>query len=58
METRPGDKPQSHQKYWQGLLGQVGGAVRKPMLELTEAERMATRTAFAGCGLHLPARAA
>ncbi len=57
--TRPGGKPQSHQKYWQELLGQVGGAVRAPMLELTEAERAATRAAFASCGLKLPeARAA
>jgi 4-hydroxy-tetrahydrodipicolinate synthase len=26
--TRPGGKPQAHQKYWQELLGQVGGHVR------------------------------
>ncbi len=52
--TRPGGKPQSHQKYWQTLLGQVGGAVRRPMLELTEAEKSATRAAFAICGLKLP----
>jgi len=52
--TRPASKPQSHQKYWQELLGQVGGAVRRPMLELTEAEKAATRAAFAGCGLRLP----
>lgn len=56
--TRPGGKPQSHQKYWQELLGQAGGAVRPPMLELTEAERAATRAAFAACGLRLPAAAA
>jgi 4-hydroxy-tetrahydrodipicolinate synthase len=49
--TRPGGKPHAHQKYWQELLGQVGGAVRRPMLELTEAERAATRAAFAACGL-------
>ncbi|MCS6890059.1 MAG: dihydrodipicolinate synthase family protein [Rhodovarius sp.] len=52
--TRPGAKPHAHQKYWQSLLGQVGGAVRPPMLELTEAERAATRAAFAACGLKLP----
>jgi 4-hydroxy-tetrahydrodipicolinate synthase len=52
--TRPGGKPQAHQKYWQSLLGQAGGAVRPPMLELTEAERAATRAAFAGCGLRVP----
>jgi 4-hydroxy-tetrahydrodipicolinate synthase len=55
--TRPGAKPQSHQKYWQDLLGQVGGAVRPPMLELSEAERAATRAAFESCGLKLPATA-
>ena len=53
-ETRPGGKPQSHQKYWQELLGQVGGAVRPPMLELSGEERAATRTAFAACGLRVP----
>ncbi|WP_353211613.1 dihydrodipicolinate synthase family protein [Rhodovarius sp.] len=52
--TRPASKPQSHQKYWQELLGQVGGAARRPMLELTEAEKAATRAAFAACGLRLP----
>lgn len=56
--TRPGDKPQAHQKYWQELLGQVGGSVRRPMLALTDAEKAATREAFAGCGLALPQRAA
>ncbi|WP_207483951.1 dihydrodipicolinate synthase family protein [Arenibaculum pallidiluteum] len=49
--TRPADKPQAHQKYWQELLGQAGGPVRRPMLGLTEAERAATREAFETCGL-------
>ncbi|MGQ3027282.1 MAG: dihydrodipicolinate synthase family protein [Ferrovibrionaceae bacterium] len=49
--TRPGGKPQAHQKYWQELLGQVGGPVRRPMINLTEAEKAATRAAFAECGL-------
>ena len=49
--TRPGAKPHAHQKYWQELLGQVGGPVRPPMLELTDAEKQATRQAFASCGL-------
>lgn len=49
--TRPGGKPQAHQKYWQELLGQVGGPVRRPMINLTEAEREATRAAFEACGL-------
>jgi 4-hydroxy-tetrahydrodipicolinate synthase len=49
--TRPAEKPHAHQKYWQGLLGQVGGAVRPPLLELTEAEKKATREAFENCSL-------
>ena len=49
--TRPGGKPQAQQKYWQELLGQAGGAVRRPMLPLTEAEKAAIREAFDGCGL-------
>jgi 4-hydroxy-tetrahydrodipicolinate synthase len=35
------------------LLGQVGGSVRPPMLELSDAEKAAIREAFAGCGLQL-----
>ena len=49
--TRPPEKPQAHSKFWQDLLGQTGGAVRPPMLPLTEAEKAATRAAFAACGL-------
>lgn len=49
--TRPSEKPHAHQKYWQELLGQVGGRVRSPMLELTDAEKAATREAFERCGL-------
>jgi 4-hydroxy-tetrahydrodipicolinate synthase len=51
--TRPAEKPPAHSKYWQELLGQVGGRVRAPMLELTEAEKEATRKAFESCGLKL-----
>ena len=51
--TRPGGKPHSHQKYWQDLLGQTGGHLRQPLLELTEDEKAATRAAFEGCGLKL-----
>jgi 4-hydroxy-tetrahydrodipicolinate synthase len=51
--TRPAEKPQAHSKYWQELLGQAGGPVRPPMLPLTEAEKAATRAAFAACGLKL-----
>ena len=49
--TRPPEKPHAHQKYWQELLGQVGGRVRAPLLELTDAEKAATRKAFEACGL-------
>ncbi|OYX41567.1 MAG: dihydrodipicolinate synthase family protein [Rhodobacterales bacterium 32-67-9] len=49
--TKPGGKPTAHGKYWQELLGQTGGRVRPPMLELSGAEKEATLAAFAGCGL-------
>lgn len=49
--TTPKEKPQAHSKYWQDLLGQCGGTVRRPMLPLTDAEKEAIRTAFEGCGL-------
>ncbi len=52
-DTRPAEKPHSHQKYWQELLGQAGGAVRPPCLPLTDDERRATREAFEKCGLKL-----
>jgi 4-hydroxy-tetrahydrodipicolinate synthase len=44
--TRPPGKAAAHQKYWQELLGQAGGRVRRPLLELTDAEKRATRNAF------------
>ncbi|MCF3934583.1 dihydrodipicolinate synthase family protein [Acuticoccus sp. M5D2P5] len=57
--TRPADKPQASQKYWQTILGQAGGPVRRPMLPLTEPEKAAIRAAFDTCGLKLgPAAAA
>ncbi|WP_286132956.1 hypothetical protein [Labrenzia sp. DG1229] len=49
--SRPADKPQAFGKYWLELLGQVGGRVRRPMLELSDAEKSAVKTAFEGCGL-------
>jgi len=52
-DTQPLEKPHSHQKYWQSLLGQTGGYVRAPLLELTEDEKKATRAAFESCGLVL-----
>src|SRR5438552_5633164 len=55
--TRPAEKPPSHSKYWQELMGQVGGRVRPPMLELTQAEKEATRRAFETCGLKVPGAA-
>jgi 4-hydroxy-tetrahydrodipicolinate synthase len=51
MGTRPAEKPHAHQKYWQELLGQVGGRVRAPLLELTDEEKAITREAFEQCGL-------
>lgn len=52
--TRPADKPQAQQKYWQDLIGQVGGPVRRPMLQLTETEKAAIKSALAESGLALP----
>jgi 4-hydroxy-tetrahydrodipicolinate synthase len=51
--TRPPEKFHAHSKFWQELLGQYGGAVRRPMLELTDAEKETTRRAFETCGLKL-----
>ena len=51
--TRPGGKPQAHQKYWQELLGQVGGPVRPPLLQLNDQEKEITLHAFNNCGLKL-----
>jgi 4-hydroxy-tetrahydrodipicolinate synthase len=51
--TRPPGKSHAQQKYWQELLGQVGGPVRRPLLNLTEAEKAAIRSAFESCGLQL-----
>ena len=55
--TLPLDKPPAHGKFWQELLGQVGGGVRRPMLNLSDAEKAATRAAFATCGLQIKAAA-
>jgi 4-hydroxy-tetrahydrodipicolinate synthase len=51
--TRPGGKPQAHQKYWQELLGQAGGPVRPPLLQLNDQEKEVTKAAFENCGLQL-----
>ena len=52
-KSRPKGKPQAHSKYWMELLGQTGGPVRRPLLQLTEAEKQATRDALARSGLRL-----
>lgn len=51
--SKPAEKPHAHQKYWQELLGQVGGHVRAPLLELTASEKRVIHEAFEGCGLRL-----
>ena len=51
--TKPKGKPQAHAKYWQDLLGQHGGPVRRPLLQLTDTERAATKKAFEQCGLRV-----
>ena len=56
--TRPPGKAAAHQKYWQELLGQAGGAVRPPLLELSADEKAATRGAFEACGLKIKERTA
>jgi dihydrodipicolinate synthase/N-acetylneuraminate lyase len=53
VAQRPPEKPHARQKYRQFLLGQTGGCVRPPCLELTEAGKAETRAAFAACGLQL-----
>ncbi len=49
--TKPPGKPTAFGKYWQELLGQRGGCVRTPMLELTDVEKGLIRKAFDECGL-------
>ncbi len=55
--SRPAGKQQAQLKYWQELLGQAGGPVRPPLLQLTEEEKARIRQAFEGCGLGRPAAA-
>jgi len=52
-QARPAAKPTAFGKYWQELLGQTGGRVRAPMLELTESEKTIIREGFEKCGLKL-----
>lgn len=49
--SRPAGTPHAQQKYWQELLGQAGGPVRRPLLPLTEGEKAKIREAFAASGL-------
>ena len=49
--SKPPGKPHAHQKYWQELLGQVGGRTRFPNLELTSEEKIKIKNAFKNCGL-------
>ncbi len=53
LRAKPADKPQAFGKYWQEKLGQVGGRVRPPMLDLTDEEKAVIDEAFADCGLTL-----
>jgi 4-hydroxy-tetrahydrodipicolinate synthase len=49
--SKPKGKPQAHAKHWQSLLGQTGGVVRRPLLQLTAEEKRVASEAFASCGL-------
>lgn len=51
--ARPSGTPQAYTKYWMELMGQIGGPVRRPLLNLTEAEKAATRIAFAKSGIRV-----
>jgi 4-hydroxy-tetrahydrodipicolinate synthase len=49
--SRAPGTPHAQQKYWQELLGQVGGPVRRPLLPLAESERATIRRAFEQSGV-------
>lgn len=51
--ARPSGTPQAYSKYWLEMLGQVGGPVRRPLLNLTDTQKAAARDAFARSGLKL-----
>jgi 4-hydroxy-tetrahydrodipicolinate synthase len=51
--SKPAEKPHAHAKFWQECLGQAGGRVRAPMLDLTNAEKKAVEDAIAASGLKL-----
>ena len=52
-QSRPQGKPQAHSKYWLEQLGQAGGPVRRPLLQMSDAEKALTRKALARSGLRL-----
>ena len=55
--SRPKGTPQAHTKYWMEQIGpggtQVGGPVRRPLLNLTEGEKTVIRKAVVDSGLKL-----
>ena len=53
--SRPHGTPQAHTKYWMEQIGQAGGPVRRPLLNLTAGEKAVIRKAIADSGLKLDA---
>jgi 4-hydroxy-tetrahydrodipicolinate synthase len=51
--SKPKGKPQAHAKYWQELLGQHGGRVRRPLLQLTQEEKDVIKKHFQESGLKI-----
>jgi 4-hydroxy-tetrahydrodipicolinate synthase len=51
QDSRTPGTPHAQQKYWQELLGQAGGPVRRPLLNLTDNEKQAIKRAFQSSGL-------
>ena len=49
--SRPPGTPHAQQKYWQELLGQTGGPVRRPLLNLEDGQKRIIREAFHSSGL-------
>ena len=51
--SRPKGTPQAHTKYWMECIGEVGGPVRRPLLNLSDADKAIIRKAVADSGLLL-----
>ncbi|MDI9348983.1 MAG: dihydrodipicolinate synthase family protein [Candidatus Symbiobacter sp.] len=51
--SRPPGTPQAHSKYWQEKLGQAGGKVRRPLLNLTAPECAVIDARFAASGINI-----